>query len=128
MHVGLSNKQRQVQADCLRTLSLLYWQTFRRQRPDNGRYDSFAPTSAVHTVSPPRRAHKQGRNKWRKPVLWTGGGCLSAPEEHGRMSHNPGITRRRRVANRSFTFPTDISLATTRAAQKSEMRLFGAEN
>lgn len=42
------------------------------------------------------------------------------------MSHSLGLTRPRRVANRLFTNGTNISLATTRAAQKSEVGLFEA--
>jgi hypothetical protein len=73
---------------------------FRRQRPDDGHYDSSIPTSAVHTVSPPYRAHKQGINNGESYGLWMGGGCLSAPAKRGCMSHSLGFTRPGRVANR----------------------------
>lgn len=42
------------------------------------------------------------------------------------MSYSLGLTRPRRVANRFFANGTNISLATTRAAQKSGVGLFEA--
>lgn len=63
MHLCMLDfQQRQMQADCPQTVSLPAWQAFRRQRPDDRLYDSSIPTSAVHTVSPPRWARKHGEN------------------------------------------------------------------